>query len=182
MDWVDRLGRWWRIRKAERYITLGATVLDVGCGDGALFRQLGARIGTGVGVDPNAPDSGGGSHTFVRDRFPTAHHLTGPFDVVTCLAMLEHVQIDEQPALAAELRRLVRPGGRVIVTVPSPLVDPIVDVLRFLHLGEGVACEQHYGFEPGQTRPLFEAAGFRTEVAKRFQLGLNNLFVFVAPV
>ena len=41
----------WRIRKAAPYIPLGAHVLDIGCGDGALFRVLGGRMASGVGID-----------------------------------------------------------------------------------------------------------------------------------
>ena len=35
----------------QPYVANGARVLDVGCSDGALFRNLGSRIGEGVGVD-----------------------------------------------------------------------------------------------------------------------------------
>jgi hypothetical protein len=47
-----------------------------------------------------------------------------------------------------------------------------------LHLLDGMEAEAHHGFDPGSTVPVFEGAGFRTREARRFQLGLNRLFVF----
>ena len=62
--------------------------------------------------------------------------------------------------------------------MPHPLVDRILDVLMALHLLDGMEAEAHHGFDPGSTVPVFEGAGFRTREARRFQLGLNRLFVF----
>ena len=66
----------------------------------------------------------------------------------------------------------------MIVTVPSPLVDIILALLRFFGLIDAMTLEQHYGFEPRQTVPLFTKAGFRITKHRKFELGLNNLFVF----
>jgi 2-polyprenyl-3-methyl-5-hydroxy-6-metoxy-1,4-benzoquinol methylase len=53
MKALDRFLQRWRIAKTGPYIANGTRVLDVGCSDGALFRQLGSRIGEGVGIDPD---------------------------------------------------------------------------------------------------------------------------------
>ena len=42
---------------------------------------------------------------------------TGSFDLVTILDVLEHIQDDV--AMLAEIRRLLRPGGRMVATVPA---------------------------------------------------------------
>jgi hypothetical protein len=42
-----------------------------------------------------------------------------------------------------------------------------------------MSLEQHYGFSPAETRLLFGFAGLTLTAQKRFQFGLNNLFVFV---
>jgi SAM-dependent methyltransferase len=100
------------------------------------------------------------------------------WDVVTMLAVLEHIPPAEQIRIAAACARLLRPGGRVIITVPSPAVDHILAVLRRLRLIEGMSLEQHYGFAPADTVRIFAPPAFRLHRRETFQLGLNHLFIF----
>jgi hypothetical protein len=69
-------------------------------------------------------------------------------------------------------------AGCVVLTVSHPLVDQILDLLMTLRLLDGMDVKGHHGFHPGATVPVFEGAGFRTRIARRFQLGLNRLIVF----
>jgi SAM-dependent methyltransferase len=177
MRWFDRLLQTWRASKATPWIPRGARVLDVGCHQGEFLRRLGERIGPSVGLDPLA-------HSESNERFRIlAEPLSEPsgfdsasFDVVVMLATLEHIQ-DKEP-LARECRRLLRLGGRVIVTVPAPLVDRVVDLMRRLRMADGMSLEEHHGFDPTTTPEIFAQHGFELEHVSRFQLGLNYLFVF----
>jgi hypothetical protein len=72
----------------------------------------------------------------------------------------------------------LKPGGRIVITVPSPRVDAILHVLLKLRLIDGISAHEHYGFEPGLTPQVFPAPRFRLVRRQTFQLGLNNLFVF----
>jgi 2-polyprenyl-3-methyl-5-hydroxy-6-metoxy-1,4-benzoquinol methylase len=176
---LDLMLQRWRIAKARPYIPKGARVLDVGCGDGALFRQLKTHISGGVGIDSEL--SGNeviNGYTLVRGLFPQDLPDTGPFDAITMLAVLEHVPPQQQPPLAMECLRLLKPEGHLVITVPSPMVDPILDVLRFVGLIEGQALEQHYGFDPRHTRSIFTVGSMALVEFRKFQLGLNNLYVF----
>jgi SAM-dependent methyltransferase len=178
---LDRLGQRWRIEKARRYVSPGSRVLDVGCADGALFRLLAHRIRDGVGIDPNAPDNTEPRYRLIRASFPEGVKDLEPFDAVVALAVLEHVPTDKQPAFASACYQALKPGGRVILTVPSPLVDRIVHIEQRLHLADGMELHEHFGFEPEQTVPLFKRAGLDVVRARSFQLGLNHLFVFRRP-
>lgn len=96
-----------------------ATVLDIGCGNGALLRALEHRIGEGIGVDvskgliDHANGHGhGGALSF--------HHIDGPalpldvdsVDVV--VSMLSFRYLDWDPIMH-EIKRVLRPGGRFLV-------------------------------------------------------------------
>ena len=177
---LDRFLQRWRARVAAPWVPEGARLLDVGCADGVLIARLGNRIASAVGVDPDAQPARSGRAEIRREVFPGAEPFSaGSFDCVALLAVLEHVP--DPPALARECHRVLAPGGRVVLTVPHPLVDRILDVLMALGILDGMEAEAHHGFDPGSTVPVFEGAGFRTRAARRFQLGLNRLFVFERP-
>ncbi len=178
MRLLDRLLQRWRIARASAWLPDGATVLDVGCADGALFRQL-RRLGPGLGVEPtlDAPRTVGRSELrpgLVPDAVPPGR----TFDAVTMLAVLEHVPTMAQHSLAAACAALVRPGGLVVITVPAPAVDRVLAVLRFLRLVDGMSLEEHFGFEPDDVPRIFAAPSWELVRRQSFQLGLNNLFVF----
>jgi len=174
---LDRFLQRWRARVAAPWVPRGARLLDVGCADGVLLAQLGERIASAVGVDPDAQPTRSARTEIRRESFPGAEPFAAAsFDCVAILAVLEHVP--DPPALARECQRVLAPGGCVIITVPHPFVDRILDVLMALHLLDGMEAEAHHGFDPGSVVPVFEGAGFRTRVVRPFQLGLNRLFVF----
>jgi 2-polyprenyl-3-methyl-5-hydroxy-6-metoxy-1,4-benzoquinol methylase len=168
----------WRVSKAARHIPSGARVLDVGCGDGALFRMLGDRIESGVGIDAEAVPDDYGPFRFVRGLAPEALPQGSTYDTITLLAVLEHIPRNAQSELAAACRMQLRPGGRVICTVPSPRVDRMIHLGQRLRILDGIAHHEHYGFGPEETTRVFTEHGFQLMVSQRFQLGLNNLFVF----
>jgi SAM-dependent methyltransferase len=178
---VDRLLQRWRVSMAAPYLGRGKRVLDIGCADGALFR-LRPELADGVGIDPDLDASATApGHTLVRGLFPDDLLDDRPFDVIALLAVLEHVPLERQSALARDCARYLKPGGHLVITVPSPAVDHVLALLLALRLIHGMSLEQHFGFEVASTRPTFEAAGLRLVKMRKFQLGLNNLFVFQNP-
>jgi 2-polyprenyl-3-methyl-5-hydroxy-6-metoxy-1,4-benzoquinol methylase len=182
MKTFDRFLQRWRIAKAAPHIPSGARVLDVGCADGALFRTLGSRIAGGVGIDPDldtpAPADG---VRYVRGLFPQDLERDGSserFDAITMLAVFEHLDGAQQPLAIAACGRLLRPEGRLVMTVPDAAVDRIVHVLARFGLIAGIALHEHHGFEVARTPAIVTAGPFELLRHERFQLGLNNLFVF----
>ena len=182
MKTLDRVLQQWRFSKVAPLVGRSTRVLDIGCADGAMFRRF-PHVAAFVGIDPDVERSGDlAPHAkLLRGVFPEALAGDGAFDVITLLAVLEHVPTEAQPLLAANCARYLAPGGRLVITVPSPVVDRILAVLKFLRLVDGMSVEQHYGFDARSTPRLFTAVGLRLVRSERFQFGVNNLFVFEKP-
>jgi SAM-dependent methyltransferase len=88
-------------------------VLDAGCGEGVLVDEYAGRLAI-EGLDPNY------SSDCVRTGSLTAlPYADGAFDRALCLDVLEHLSFEEQPRALAELHRVLRPGGELLVSVPN---------------------------------------------------------------
>jgi SAM-dependent methyltransferase len=153
-------------------------LLDIGTHDGALFRLTRAA---GVGIDPeliDVPPMPG--VTMVRGLFPddVPPLPDEPFDAAVALAVFEHIPEDELGTWAKSLAALLEPGGRLIITVPAPTVDQMLHVLIRLRLIAGIEAHQHHGFQPADLESIFSAPQWRQHKHRRFQLGLNHLYVF----
>jgi SAM-dependent methyltransferase len=182
VKFLDRYLRDVRIAKARRFVNQGDVVVDVGCADGAMFERWAGTIEYGYGVDPTLGEKKEtGGYVLYPGVFPDdLPDVT--CDVITMLAVLEHIPEDRQAETAAACHRVLNPGGRVVITVPSPKVDTILGALGRLRAVEGMSLEEHYGFDPAQTPRVFGPPDFRPVERRRFQLGLNNLFVFEKSV
>ena len=179
MKIIDRVLQRWRNAKARPYIAPGARVLDIGCADGALFQQFHSLIGEGVGIDPaldHAVD--GENYRLLPGWFPDDLPDERRFDVITMLAVLEHVPASYQARWAAACARLLADGGHLVITVPSPSADGILRALQSLRLIDGMSLEQHYGFDPRTAPSTFCVDGLALVKFEQFQLGFNNLLVF----
>jgi 2-polyprenyl-3-methyl-5-hydroxy-6-metoxy-1,4-benzoquinol methylase len=180
MKYIDRRLRDLRIAQAVRRIPPGARVLDVGCHDGALFRAIGTELVAGVGIDTALDtETRSDRYRLVPGRFPDDLPAdVGTFDAVTMLATFEHIPPAEQHRVVEACRRHMEPDGRVIITVPSPVVDPLLDVMVAVRVIDGMSHDEHFGFKPRDLIPLFQSHGFRLAERRHFELGLNQVFVF----
>lgn len=180
MNAVDRFLQRWRIRVAAPYVSTGDRLLDIGCYDGALIERVRPRISGAVGIDPLADAAERGGVTILKGAIPGDDRLDSEsFDCVTMLATLEHVE--DPVAVSRYCFRLLKPGGRLILTVPHALVDRIVHVMVRLRMAHGMDFEAHHGFDVRETEPTFARAGFRLVIKRVFELGLNRLYVFEKP-
>lgn len=93
----------------------GKRALDLGAGDGFWSRQLRARGWTVTAT--NCRDSRSPAGALEVDAEEPLPFPDATFDLVWVIEVIEHVRNVEP--LVAELRRVVRPGGRIILTTPN---------------------------------------------------------------
>ncbi len=128
--WFLTLGRERRFRERllrPARLRDGEAVLDVGCGTGSLAIVARAQVGPSgsvAGVDASAPmiararrkASRAGLTIDFREAYAEALPFPdASFDVVLSTVMLHHLRRATRAAAVAEMRRVLRPGGRVIV-------------------------------------------------------------------
>ncbi len=108
------------------------TILDVGCGDGAMTKTL-MRYGKVYGFDSNF--SGAelcikkGCRTVVGNAL-SIPFKEGGFDLVGIFDCLEHIQNDEM--VLRECRRVLKPNGRILIFVPAfQFLWNLIDVYSF---------------------------------------------------
>ncbi len=130
-------------------------IVDIGCGTGMLMEDLRAW-GDVVGLDFSpialAYCCQRGLENLVRanvERIPLGSSCA---DFVTALDLVEHVPDDR--ALMSEMYRILRPGGRALMTVPAH---------PKLWSAHDVALHHKRRYEWGNFRDLVMGAGFELE-------------------
>jgi len=101
-------------------------LLDYGCGDGTFLAMAADRLELGWGADIAAEQVDEARRRlagFTNLHFSTIAELSAPshastYDVVTCMETLEHCTDDVVQIVLGDLARLVKPGGRVVISVP----------------------------------------------------------------
>jgi SAM-dependent methyltransferase len=130
-------------------------ILDVGCGTGANLLML-SQYGDAEGVDVSED-----ALSFCRERgldhvkLGAAEALPyddGTFDLVTALDVVEH--LDDDLAGLREMRRVLRPGGRVLLFVPT---------FMFLWGLQDDVSHHRRRYRMPELRRVLEQAGFEVE-------------------
>jgi SAM-dependent methyltransferase len=130
-------------------------ILDVGCGTGANLLML-SQFGDAEGVDISED-----ALAFCRERglanvkLGAAEKLPyddGTFDLVTALDVVEH--LDDDLSGLSEMRRVLRPGGRVLLFVPT---------FMFLWGVQDDVSNHRRRYRLPELRRVLEQAGFEVE-------------------
>jgi ubiquinone/menaquinone biosynthesis C-methylase UbiE len=126
--WFRGQGRALRLRTiALARLNSGEQVLDVGCGTGTLAIQAQRRVGSAgrvFGIDPGAEQIARARAKAARRHMPVAFQIGGverlafsdeTFDVVLSTLMMHHVPAPLKRQGLAEIVRVLKPGGRLIM-------------------------------------------------------------------
>jgi SAM-dependent methyltransferase len=186
---VDRLGVWLSARAVRKHAALdGARLGDFGCGFDARFvrSQLDA-LRSAVLVDLALADD--------LKAHPKVHAVegglpeafadveTGALDVSLCLSVLEHLW--EPEAALDGLRRITRPGGVVLINVPSWRGKRYLELAAFrLGVSPAEEMDDHKRYyDPRDLWPMLVRAGFKPSGIRcyRHKGGLNTFAVGEVP-
>ena len=163
-------------------VAAGQAVLDVGCGTGTLALAAKRRVGTqgsvrGIDASEEMIDRARGKSArhglSVTFEVGTAQSLPFPdaaFDVVLCSLAMHHFPEDARAGALAEMRRVLKPGGRALIVEFSrgrgvwALLHPVA----LLHartspriLDQAEAMMKRAGFATVSTGPLgFAGMGY----------------------
>lgn len=155
---------------AEAALRAGERALDVACGTGVVARLAAEQVGTVAALDVNPamlavarsiPSTGAA----IRWYETSAESIPLPdaaFDVVFCQLGLQFVS--DKSATLREMRRVLAPGGRVLVSTPPPnaFFDVLDDAVT-RHVGSEAGAFVRMVFslhDPAAIAPLFRDAGF----------------------
>lgn len=105
-----------KVRLVRAYLdTLpaGTRVLDAGCGEGVLVEEYAGRLAI-EGIDANYE-----SEHVRRGSVLAVPFAPDTFDRVLCLDVLEHLTFERQMRALAEINRVLKTNGEVLISVPN---------------------------------------------------------------
>ncbi len=167
---VSRLRAFGFLRRLERIggsLGPGQRTLDVGCGLGAFPRFVRDM----TGVDARGVDFSAECRDFAKDvhgidvdvgELADQQYPDGHFDAVTAWHVLEHVY--DPPTELAEMARIIKPGGWLMIEVPTVGAVGALFRSRWLYLQ---APTHLYHFRPDPLRAMIEEAGFEIAAVRR---------------
>jgi SAM-dependent methyltransferase len=145
------------------------TVLDLGCGTGLLSQRIRRELPRiwvvgcdfSLGMLRRGLAHGHGS-TWVQGDAMRLPFRAARFDALVSTEAFHW--FPDQPAALAECFRVLATGGRLLVGLVNPLVEPMSDAM---HLGSRLVGQPFYWPTRQRMRALVEAAGFRVEAQHR---------------
>lgn len=171
-----------RLKRVISHIPKNSILLDVGCGTYATFlKAISPDIKQGFGVDFKVDNTQIGNiqttQIILDNKLPFEDST---FDVVTMLAVLEHIEKEQE--ILKEIYRVLLPGGKLIITVPSVWSQPVLEFmaykLRIVSEAEIRDHKRYYNREKLK-KVLIEDNGFEEFNHQYFQLWMNNFCTVV---
>jgi SAM-dependent methyltransferase len=170
-------GPWTEVLLAAAEPASGARVLDVACGTGVAARTVAPQVGVGgrvVGLDVNPamlavarrvalpPDTA--PVAWVRGSAQALPFPAATFDLVLCQQGLQF--FPDGAGAMREMRRVLRPGGRAVISVYQTLAhNPVYELLYAALIPRAGSSRVAAAFSLGEVAALegvLAAGGFRT--------------------
>lgn len=175
-----------RVRKANALIPEAlrrGRVLDIGCGFFPYFltqTDFSEKYGLDKGIDKELRAELKKRHDLAlidvdlecSARMPFAADF---FDVVTMLAVLEHIEPARVLLIVREIERILKPGGVFIMTTPAKCTKGLLKYLARMGMVSQIEINEHKtSYSRKQVRALLEEGGFSKSSVR---LGYFELFM-----
>ena len=157
------------------------TILDVGCGSFPYFLNA-TRFASKIGLDKLIEPVSFAAHPDIR-LIRHDVEADGPLplpdeaiDIVTMLAVFEHIPAPALNHLLAEIHRVLRAGGTLVLTTPAGWADPILRILARTRLVSSEEIDEHQDrYDIHTVRSILAGAGFPPQLIRggTFELGMN---------
>lgn len=168
-----------RVAMAEELINDGlraGRILDIGCGSVPIF-LLSTRFAEKHGLDQIAQTQevpGIKYQTTNAGREQGLPYAEEYFSVITMLAVIEHMEPGDVSFILKDIRRLLKPGGQIILTTPAAWSDKLLRMMAKMRLVSPEEINEHKDtFNRQKLRTLLETAGFDRIETGYFEMGLN---------
>ena len=179
---LDNIIAKWRLKQVVRYVENGDRVLDFGCGYQAYFlRHIKNTVTSGIGIDYDTENIKISNNIkLVKFRFIDKLPLADNFlDKIFLLAVIEHIPLTSEFPLLRELRRVLKKGGKIILTTPTPFGKKILEFLAFklkiISAKEIRDHKKYFNYE--DFRSIASRFNFKIVKYKTFQFGINSICV-----
>lgn len=161
-------------------VNAGASWLEVACGPGAIARALAPRVGGVLGVDLTPAMVAKASEEAEREGLANARFTVGDatalelddgtFDGAVTRFSLHHIPAPQR--VVAEMARVVRPGGWVVVS--DFVADPDRDVYAAVEEIERLRDPSHWScLTAAQLRTIGEGLGLELETEQSIPFAID---------
>lgn len=165
----------------EPYLTPESVFLEIGAGDGALALHVAARARRVIAVEASAetaPRAYPENFELVLSGSIELPFDDASVDLAYSCHFLEHLHPDDACDHAAEVRRVLRPGGHYLCVTPNRLWGPH-DVSRYF---DDAATGLHlHEYTHAELARLLRRAGFRDAAAGPYTVLEGLLDLLPAP-
>lgn len=158
-------------------------VLDIGCGYAEVYREYQQKIESYTGIEMRE------EHVAeLKLEFPSAHFYTcqlddenlpldRSFDCIVMMALIEH--IFNQKHLMQNVKNVLAPDGKIVITTPTPLGNDLIHKLgaRVGLFAQAAADDHIVLYNHHRFGIMCQEVGLSLEYYQTFQLGCNQLAV-----
>jgi len=177
-----------RASKANSFISKNqrkGKILDIGCGSYPYFLIF-TKFENKYGLDPSLKISEISEKNLNLRVFDVTKKILpftdNYFDVVTMLAVFEHIEHDKLNFILKEIKRVLKKEGKLIITTPAPWADKLLHFMANFGLISAEEIHEHkHNHSKEKIESILAEAGFEKRKIRCgfFELSMNMWFTVI---